>query len=120
MELFIFARFHVRYGMEDEALAVLRDQVRGVRNEPGCLAIDVFASIRDSQLFYLHSRWIDGAAFDAHAELPGTKQFVAQIEGLIDHPFEVTRSTRLGLRPPPFNSPSECRWSSVLPIPQWL
>jgi hypothetical protein len=28
MELFIFARFHVRAGMEGEALVVLRGQVR--------------------------------------------------------------------------------------------
>jgi hypothetical protein len=35
MELFIFARFHVRAGMEGEASVVLRGQVRHVRNEAG-------------------------------------------------------------------------------------
>jgi quinol monooxygenase YgiN len=95
MELFIFARFHVRAGMEGEAQAVLRDQVKQVRNEPGCLAIDVFVSVRDPQLFYLHSRWIDQAAFDVHAQLSRTSQFVTRMESVIDHPFEATRSTRL-------------------------
>jgi quinol monooxygenase YgiN len=61
MELFIFARFHVRDDKEGQASAVLRDQVKHVRDEAGCLAIDVFASVRDPQLFYLHSGWIDEA-----------------------------------------------------------
>ena len=95
MELFIFARFHVGDGKEAEASAVLRDQFKHVRDEAGCLAIDVFASLRDPHLFYLHSRWIDEAAFNRHAELPRTIQFVKRMENLIDHPFEATRSSRL-------------------------
>lgn len=95
MELFIFARFHARAGMEHQAAAVLRDQVRNVRNEAGCLAIAVFASVRDPQLFYLQSRWTDEAAFDVHAQLTRTTEFVTRMESLIDHPFEATRSTRL-------------------------
>ena len=53
MELFIFARFHVRDGNEGEASTVLRDQAKHVRDEPGYLAIDIFASVRDPRLFYL-------------------------------------------------------------------
>jgi hypothetical protein len=57
MELFIFARFHVRDGKEGEARAVLRDQAKYVRNEAGCLAIHVFASVRDPRAMHsLH--WI--------------------------------------------------------------
>lgn len=96
MELFIFARFHVREGCELEASKILRDQARRVRAEEGCLAIDIFASVRDPQLFYLHSCWSDEAAFDRHAELGDTAQFVTRMERLIDHPFDVTRSLRLG------------------------
>jgi quinol monooxygenase YgiN len=95
MELFIFARFHVRAGMEGDAGAVLREQIRHVRSEAGCLAIDVFVSVRDPQMFYLHSRWIDQAAFEVHAELSRTTRFVAQMQTLIDHPFEAARTTRL-------------------------
>ena len=36
MDLFIFARFHARSGREDEVARVLREQVDGVRAEPGC------------------------------------------------------------------------------------
>jgi quinol monooxygenase YgiN len=96
MDLFIFARFHVRDGCGVEASVILLDQARRVREEPGCKAIDIFASVRDPRLFFLHSRWIDEAAFDRHAALPGTLQFVTRMEGLIDHPFDVTRSLRLG------------------------
>ena len=96
MELFIFARFHVRDHCEVEASGILRDQARRVREEPGCLGIDIFASVRDPRLFYLHSRWVDEAAFNRHAELPDTLQFVTRMERLIDHPFDVTRSLRLG------------------------
>jgi quinol monooxygenase YgiN len=96
MELFIFARFYVQDGCEVEASAILLEQATRVREETGCLAIDTFASVRDPRLFYLHSRWIDEAAFDRHAELQDTLQFVTRMQRLIDHPFDVTRSFRLG------------------------
>jgi quinol monooxygenase YgiN len=95
MELFIFARFHVREGNEAAAAAVLREQTQGVREEPGCLAIQAYRSIRDPRLFYIHSRSTDEAAFEIHAELSRTARFVKQMETLIDHPFEATRARPL-------------------------
>lgn len=96
MELYIFARFHVRDGREQDASAVLKAQVAATRAEPGCLAINVFSSTRDPRLFFIHSRWKDEAAFDVHAELPDTRRFVEQMEALIDHPFDATRSRVIG------------------------
>jgi quinol monooxygenase YgiN len=95
MELFIFARFHAREGHEPAIEAVLREQTEAVREEQGCLAIQAYRSIRDPRLFYIHSRWTDEAAFELHAELPRTVQFVARMEALIDHPFEATRARPL-------------------------
>jgi quinol monooxygenase YgiN len=95
MELFIFARFHAREGHEATVAAVLREQVKGVREEPGCLAIHAYLSVRDPRLFYIHSRWMDEAAFEVHAELPRTVRFVERMETLIDHPFEATRAGQL-------------------------
>jgi quinol monooxygenase YgiN len=92
MELFIFARFHVREGNEAVAAAALREQTAGVGDEPGCLAIHAYRSIRDPRLFYIHSRWADEAAFEMHAELGRTVEFVKRMEMLIDHPFEATRA----------------------------
>lgn len=92
MELFIFARFHAREGQEAAVAAALRDTVIPSRAEPGCLAIEAYRSVRDPRLFFIHSRWIDEAAFDTHAGLPHTVRFVERVQPLIDHPLEVIRT----------------------------
>jgi len=102
MELFIFARFHARPGNESAVADVLLDVVAPSREEPGCLSIHAYRSIRDPQLFYIHSRWKDEAAFEHHAGLPHTRRFVERVQPLIDHPLDVTRSsvlTRTGSSP---------------------
>jgi len=92
MEIIIFARFHAIEGQEDAVAATLREQVPGVRAEPGCLAIAAYGSVRNPLLFWTHSRWIDEAAFEIHAELPRTRRFVENVQKLIDHPLEVMRT----------------------------
>jgi quinol monooxygenase YgiN len=94
-EIFIFARFHARAGGEQAVETTMREMLGPVRAEAGCLAIDVFRSICDPRLFYVHSRWIDETAFDNHTGLPHTVRFVEQIQLLIDHPIEVTRTKPL-------------------------
>ena len=96
MELFIFARFHARPGYEGAVAQTLVDVLAPSREEPGCLSIQAFRSTRDPRLFYIHSRWKDGAAFEHHAGLPHTLRFVEQVEPLIDHPLDVTRAQRIG------------------------
>lgn len=96
MPLFIFARFHARPGQEDAVAEALRDVLPPSSKEPGCLAIHAFRSIRDPRLFYVHSRWEDEAAFEAHAGLPHTVRFIARVEPLIDHPLDVTRAEQIG------------------------
>jgi quinol monooxygenase YgiN len=92
LPFFIFVRFHVHEGREAEAAAALREVLAPTRAEPGCLAIDAFAATRDNRLFYIHSRWVDEAAFDLHATLAHTVRFVETMTPLIDHPFEATRA----------------------------
>ena len=96
MELFIFARFHARPGQESAVEETLRDVVKPSREEAGCLGIQAFRSTRDPRLFYIHSRWVDEAAFDHHAGLPHTVLFLERVQALIDHPLEVTRANLLG------------------------
>lgn len=95
MELFLFARFHARPGCAD----ALRDAIRAVegptRREPGCLGYQVFRSVRVPGEFVIHSRWRDQAAFDLHASLPHTVQFLATADTLIDHPFNIALTERL-------------------------
>jgi quinol monooxygenase YgiN len=97
-ELFIFARFHAQEGKQDSVAAAIREVLGPTRLETGCLSIDAFSATQDPRLFYIHSRWKDEAAFDHHAQLPHTQRFVQQVQNLIDHPLEVTR-TRALLRP---------------------
>ena len=95
MELFIFARFHARPGQESDVEKALLEVHRHSREEPGCLSIHAFRSIRDPQLFYVHSIFQDEAAFETHAILPHTVRFLERVQPLIDHPLDVTRAERL-------------------------
>ena len=95
MELFVFARFHAQEGEEAGVDAALREVVAPTREEPGCIAIDAHRSTRDPRLFYVHSRWIDEAAFEVHATLPHTVRFLRQVTPLIDHPLDITRARPL-------------------------
>jgi quinol monooxygenase YgiN len=95
MELFIFARFHARPGQEDAVASALRETVAPSREEPGCLSIHAFRSVRDRRLFYIHSRWKDEAAFEVHAGLPHTVRFIERVAPLIDHLLDVNRTERI-------------------------
>ncbi len=96
MELVIFGRFHAREGQQDAVAAALREVLGPTREEAGCLAIGHFRSVRDPRLFYVHSRWVDEAAFEVHAGLPHTVRFIELVQTLIDHPLEVTRTRQIG------------------------
>jgi quinol monooxygenase YgiN len=96
MEIFVFARFHARPGSEGALAQALLEVAAPSREEPGCLSLQDFQSVRDPRLFFVHSRWKDEAAFDHHAQLPHTVRFLERVEPLIDHPLDVARTTRIG------------------------
>ena len=96
MELCIFARFHARPGNEAAVAARLLEILPPTRQEPGCLSTHAFRSLNDPQLFYIHSRWKDKAAFDRHLELEHTLRFVERVEPLLDHPLYATRTEQIG------------------------
>ena len=96
MEIHIFARFHVLEGQQAEAAGALDEVLGPTRNEPGCLTINAFRSIRDRRLFYIHSKWKDEQAFEIHAQLPHTLRFLERMKVLTDHAFEVTRTEQIG------------------------
>ncbi len=93
MELFIFGRFHAREGFEDALSEAMRTVILATREEEGCLEVHGFRSVRDPRLLYLHSRWADEVSFQEHANLPHTVEFLRQMEALLDHPREVSRTT---------------------------
>ena len=96
MEIFVFGRFHARPGHADLVRDAMLEVLAHTRTEPGCLDIHDYRSIRDPQLFYVHSRWKDEAAFETHARLAHTVRFLERVEPLIDHPLDVTRTERIG------------------------
>jgi quinol monooxygenase YgiN len=96
MEQYSFVRLHAREGQEGAVEKALREVIGPTREEPGCLSIHIFRSIRDPRLFYIHSRWGDEAAFQAHANLPHTKRFLACVDPLLDQPRDVTRTQMIG------------------------
>ena len=95
-KIYIFAKFHALEGKQGEATQALEEVLGPTRNEPGCIRIHAFRSIRDGRLFYIHSKWKDEEAFENHAQLPHTVRFRKRMETVIDHAFEVNRTERIG------------------------
>ncbi|HEV7386756.1 MAG TPA: putative quinol monooxygenase [Phenylobacterium sp.] len=95
MELSIFGRFHAGPGQAEAVAAALGDVVPPSRAEPGCAFIEAYRSIQDPDLFHIHSRWVDEAAFELHAGLAHTVAFLERVRPLIDHPLEVSRARPL-------------------------
>jgi quinol monooxygenase YgiN len=91
--LFFFARFHASPSQENALQEALKEVVVPSREEAGCLSIQAFRSTSDPRLFFIHSRWKDGAAFEYHASLPHTVRFLKRARQLIDHELDTTRTT---------------------------
>jgi len=96
VDQYVFVRLHAREGEESAVEQALRDVTGPSREEPGCLSFHTFRSTRDRRLFYIHSRWVDEAAFQAHADLPHTVRFLKRVDPLLDQPRDVTRTEMIG------------------------
>ncbi len=92
METYVFVRLHAREGEEKNVEEALRDVAAPTREEAGCLSFHTFRSMRDPRLFFIHSQWVDADAFQKHAELPHTVQFLERVDALLDQPRDVTRT----------------------------
>ncbi len=95
VEQYVFVRLHAGEGNETGVEEALRDVAGPTREEVGCLSFQVFRSMRDRRLFYIHSRWVDEAAFRIHAELEHTVTFLKRVDGLVDQARDVTRTEKL-------------------------
>ena len=91
MSFHVILHFHPKPGMAD----AFREHVLLVnspsRQEPGCIRIDVFETVREPVEFAIHSEWVDEAAFELHASLPHTVRFLEPAERLLTHPVQGTR-----------------------------
>jgi quinol monooxygenase YgiN len=96
MPLYVFVRFEPKPGKELQLRDELRRVVEPSRAEPGCLRIHLFESTRGPLTWFIHSEWIDEAAFDTHAELPHTVRFLGLVGDLISNPFQALRTKQIG------------------------
>ena len=96
MEQYVFVRLHAREGEESAVEEALRQVTRPSREEAGCVSFHTFRSMRDRRLFFIHSRWVDAAAFQEHSGLPHTVRFLERVDALLDRPREVTRTQMIG------------------------
>ena len=95
MEQFVFVRLHACEGAESAVEEALRDVMGPSREEAGCVSFHLFRSMRDRRLFYIHSTWVDAAAFQKHAELPHTVRFLKRVDALLDQARDVARTERM-------------------------
>ena len=95
MELGIIGEFHARPGNEAALEAAIARVIPQSRREATCLGIRAYRSNRDGAMFFIHSRWTDEAAFEAHARLPHTVEFLATVAPLLTHDVEVARLTQI-------------------------
>jgi quinol monooxygenase YgiN len=92
VEQYVFVKLRAREGEERAVEEALREVLGPSREEPGCLDFHLFRSMRDPRLFFIHSRWVDEAAFQQHAVLPHTERFLKKVDALLDQPREVSRT----------------------------
>jgi quinol monooxygenase YgiN len=76
-------RFEPLPGKEDAFREAMLRNLAPTRAETGCLSIRVFESIRPPLVFSIHSEWVDEAAFELHARLPHTVQFLDAAKKLL-------------------------------------
>jgi len=96
VEQYVFVRLHARQGEESAVEEVLREVTGPSREEAGCVSFHTFRSMRDRRLYFIHSRWVDEAAFQAHAGLPHTVRFLERVDALLDQPRDATRAQMIG------------------------
>ena len=85
MSIHVFVRFEPLPGKEIAFRQVMLRNVEPSRAEPGCLSLHVFESLREPFQFEIHSEWVDEDAFELHARLPHTVQFLASAKELLTH-----------------------------------
>jgi len=91
-DIFVFVTLHAASGHEEALATAMRQVIARTREERGCHFVEGFRSCHDLTLFYIHSRWVDDAALDAHQALPHTVRFLDSTQALLDRPAQVVRT----------------------------
>ena len=96
MPIHAFVRFEPQPGKQQELREELELLLEPTRAEPGCMRIHLYEALRDPLVFYIHSEWVDEAAFDAHRKLPHMTRFLGHMGGLTTHPVKGIRTKQIG------------------------
>ena len=96
MPHYTFVRFDPVPGKEQQLRDELLRVLEPTRAESGCLRIHLFESTRGPLTFFIHSEWIDEAAFDAHAKLPHMTRFLGAVGHLMTNSLQGVRTNRIG------------------------
>ncbi len=96
MSIHFFVRFEPLPGKERAFCEELLRVIGPTRGETGCANIYVFESLREPFTFAIHSEWADEAAFELHAKMPYTVQFLQAAEKLLTHPVQGLRARQIG------------------------
>jgi len=96
LPLHTFVRFEPQLGKEQQLCEELLRVLEPTRAEPGCIRIHLYEATGNPLVFYIHSEWVDDAAFDAHAKLPHMTRFLGLVGGLVTHPVKGIRTKEIG------------------------
>jgi hypothetical protein len=66
------------------------------RFTPLFIRIHLYEAVSEPLVFYIHSEWVDEAAFDAHPQLPHMTRFLSLARELTTHPVKGIRTKQIG------------------------
>jgi quinol monooxygenase YgiN len=96
MSFHAIVHFEPRPGKADEFRDALLRVNAPSREEPGCISLNVYESVRGPITFAVHSEWVDEAAFELHAQLPHTVAFLEHARTLVTHEVLAQRLRQIG------------------------
>jgi quinol monooxygenase YgiN len=96
LSLHTFVRFEPQTGKEQRLREELQLLLEPTRAELGCIRIHLYEALGDRLVFYIHSEWVDEAAFDAHPKLPHMVRFLGLVGGLTTHAVRAIRTKQIG------------------------
>ena len=91
MSFVLVVRMTAREGVEDEAVATMRELAEATRKEPGCELYIPTQDPENPRAFLFYEQYVDKAALEAHAASEHFQELaVGKLFGLMESPRERT------------------------------